>query len=96
MFENLDELSDEDVLELVDEVGDALDAAWRVPSGNNSASGSPGGQFPPPHSLRMGWASIDFAHRGARHICSGTGVKQRMKTASSAAASFWRKPPSET
>ena len=45
-FENLDELSDEDVLELVDEVGDALDAAWRVPSGNNSASGSPGGQFP--------------------------------------------------
>ena len=41
-FERLNHLADEDVLELVDEVGDALDAAWRVRRGDGTA----GGQFP--------------------------------------------------
>ena len=55
-FENLDELSDEDVLELVDEVGDALDAAWRcvMPS-------SPPGSTPP----SPGPASGALARRGS-------------------------------
>ena len=56
-FERLNHLADEDVLELVDEVGDALDAAWRIRRGDGTA----GGQFPrrrAEHFMRMVGAAL--------------------------------------